>query len=74
MSIGSKVIWREWWHEHVSISILFIIKEESRLEIVSKQLLMAWTVTYHTVMADTWKISQQNYEVSTSVLYINAYV
>jgi len=41
MSIGSKVIWREWWHEHVSISILFIIKEESRLEIVSKQLLMA---------------------------------
>jgi hypothetical protein len=41
MSIGSKVMRREWWHGNMSISILFIIKEESRLEIVSKQLLMA---------------------------------
>jgi len=32
MSIGSKVIRREWWHGHVSLSILFIINEESRLE------------------------------------------
>ena len=74
MSIGSKVIRREWWHGHVSLSILFIINEESRLESFKT---IVDGLNSHLSHCYGWYLenySQQNYQVSTSVLYINAYV